>query len=138
MRSVRGIVGWLAVALLSISGCGGGGGGGGVTSFPLYSWVAVVDVNGDGLPDIVTCYSILSGPPPHPGYVVVYLRDPAHPGAFLPPAVYAVGNDPVQLAVGDLDGDGRPDIVTANAILNANGTGASTVSVLLQIGRAHV
>jgi hypothetical protein len=93
----------------------------------------VADLNGDGLLDIVTCYSLIAGAPPHPGSVDVYLQDPVHPGAFLPPAIYSVGNDPNSIAVGDLDGDGRMDIVTANTILNGKtGAGSSNVSVLLQ------
>jgi FG-GAP-like repeat len=38
----------------------------------------------------------------------------------------ATGNDPVALAVGDLDGDGRADVVTLN--------GDGTISVLLGQG----
>jgi hypothetical protein len=44
---------------------------------------------------------------------------------------YDVGNDPVALAIGDLNGDGNLDIVTANTIMNVDGTGSSSVSVLL-------
>jgi hypothetical protein len=118
---------------LLIAGCGSGGGSAAaIPPFQLFSAVVVADMNGDGLSDIVTCYSYIAGPPPHPGYVAVYLQDPARPGHFLPANVYSVGNDPVSVAVGDLDGDGKADIVTANAILSSNGAGASTVSVLLQ------
>jgi len=122
-------------AALMLSACGGGGGGGGgetIPPFDSYSSVAVKDLNGDGLPDVVAVYAHISGAPPHPGFVAVYLQNAANPGHFLPASTYAVGNDPESVAVADLDGDGRPDIVTANAILSANGAGNSTVSVLLQ------
>ena len=127
----------LVCAALTLTACAGGGGGGGsggaaIPPFDLYSSVAVADLNGDGLPDVVAVYTHISGPPPHPGFVAVYLQNAANPGHFLPASTYAAGNDPVSVAVADLDGDGRPDIVTANAILSANGAGNSTVSVLLQ------
>jgi len=128
-----------ACAALALIACGGGGGGGGsgvIPPFDSYTAVAVADLNGDGLPDVVTVYAHISAAPPHPGYVAVYLQDAANPGHFLPPSAYPVGNDPAAVAVADLDGDGRPDIVTANAILSTNGAGDSTVSVLLQDG-AH-
>jgi hypothetical protein len=54
------------------------------------------------------------------------------PGNFVPPVTYDVGNDPVALIAGDLNGDGRPDLVSVNTIMNADGTGSSSVSVLLQ------
>lgn len=118
----------LALAL-SLAGCGGG-----APSPPslLYSSVAVADLDGDGLPDVIAAYSNLSGPPPHAGFVAVYLQDGANPGHFLAASNYEVGNDPVSVAAGDLDGDGRPDIVTADAILSTNGAGTSAVSVLIQ------
>ncbi len=51
---------------------------------------------------------------------------------FLDPAIYNVGNDPVSISIGDLTGNGKLDVFTANAILNADGAGESTVSVLPQ------
>jgi hypothetical protein len=77
-------------------------------------------------------YADIYGGPPHPGYVAVYRQDGANPGHFLAASTYPVGNDPASVAVADLDGDGRPDIATANTILATSGAGESTVSVLLQ------
>lgn len=129
-------LGACAASLLSlvIAGCGGGGGGGGGSGpdFDMFTSVAVTDLDGDGLPDIAATYTHISGPPPHPGYVAVYLQLRGHPGTFAAPTIYAVGNDPFAIAVGDIDGDGRPDIVTANSILATSGAGVSDVSVLRQ------
>jgi hypothetical protein len=122
----------LVCAALTLTACGGGGGGETIPPFNSYTSVAVADLDGDGLPDVVAVYAYVAGAPPHPGYAAVYLQDAANPGHFLPPTTYVVGNDPASVAVADLDGDGRPDIVTANAILSTNGAGDSTVSVLLQ------
>ena len=113
---------------LTLTTCGGGGGSS-IPPLSSYSSVAVGDLNGDGPTDIAVAYSYIAGPPPHPGYVAVYLQDPANPGEFLSPEAYSVGNDPASIAIGDLNGDGKLDIVTANYDLG-NGTG--TVSVLLQ------
>jgi hypothetical protein len=50
-------------------------------------------------------------------------------GSFTAPAMFEVGNFPESIAVGDLDGDGRPDIVVSNqldqttSILIASGDG---------------
>jgi hypothetical protein len=122
---------------MALAACGGGGGGGGgggssIPPFSLYWSVAIADVDGDGLPDVATSYSIISDAPPHPGFVAVYLQDRNGPGHFLPAVTYAAGGDPVSIAMGDLNGDGRADIVTTNAILSTNGAGASTMTVLLQ------
>src|SRR5206468_1256241 len=35
--------------------------------------------------------------------------------AFGPPTSYGIGGSPVWVAVGDLNGDGRPDLVVANS-----------------------
>jgi len=54
---------------------------------------------------------------------------PAALGAvsFAPPTNFAVGTTPLSLAVGDFNGDGRPDLATAN-------DGSANVSVLLGAG----
>src|ERR1019366_1775319 len=134
-RLIQMVVMLIAIfALGSLTACGAGAGGGTVVlpPFNMYWSVAVADLNGDGRLDIVASYSKIAGPPPHPGVVAIFFQDAANPGNFLPPVNYDVGNDPVALAIGDLNGDGNLDIVTANTIMNVDGTGSSSVSVLLQ------
>lgn len=103
-----------------------------IPPFNSYTSCVVGDFNGDGKPDIAVAYSTISGAPPHPGFVAVFLQDPALAGQFFAPVTYDVGNDPVALVAGDLNGDGKPDLVSVNTIMNASGTGDSSVSVLLQ------
>ena len=82
--------------------------------------LAVTDVNGDGRPDLVVADSNTSS-------VSVFL-DTTAAGAtaasFAVHADFATGTTPDGITVADINGDGRPDIITAD-------TGASTVSVLL-------
>src|SRR5579862_6816758 len=126
----------VSLPLFTLISCGSSALGGRSTpiipAFNSYTSCVVADFNGDGNPDIAVAYSTVSSAPPHPGFVAVYLQDPAHAGQFLAPTTYDAGNDPVALVAGDLDGDGKPDLVSVNTILNASGTGTSSISVLLQ------
>src|SRR5215475_10703868 len=129
------IVAVLVTAGISLVGCGSGSSGPGHGSFSsnLYTSIAIADLNGDGNLDVATCYTVVSnGSIAHQGTVQVLLQDPAHPGKFMAPANYSVGNDPFTIAVGDLNGDGKLDIVTANASLGP--INPSGISVLLQSG----
>jgi hypothetical protein len=93
-------------------------------------WMAVADVNGDGRPDIVTANANLGGNTVV-NTVSVLLGN--GDGTFQPPQppqAFAVGSNPNSVAVADVNGDGRPDIVTANNLFNT----AGTVSVLLGNG----
>jgi hypothetical protein len=81
--------------------------------------LALVDVNGDGLPDIVTANESVTPT----GTVSVLLNDPTNPGNFLAPQTYAAGpadamgnNSPYGLAVADFYGDGLPSVAVADAI----------------------
>ncbi|WP_162136355.1 FG-GAP-like repeat-containing protein, partial [Zavarzinella formosa] len=77
--------------------------------------VSVVDVNGDGKPDLVTANRDDSN-------VSVLLGN--GDGTFAPAAYFTPGDHPYSVAIGDVNGDGKPDIVTANY-------GSGNVSVLL-------
>jgi hypothetical protein len=87
-----------------------------VGAFPVS--VAVADLNGDGIPDLVTAnrdsndVSVLLG---------------HGDGTFAAPQRFRVGTQPASVAVADLNGDGIPDLVTANQ-------GSDDVSVLLGHG----
>ena len=70
--------------------------------------VAVGDLNGDGKPDIVVSNFGLPG---LPGSVSVLLQDPASPGTFKAPVLYTGLQGPTSVAIGDLNGDGLPDLV---------------------------
>jgi choice-of-anchor C domain-containing protein len=89
-----------------------------------YPWsVAIGDLNGDGLPDLVV--STGGSGPPNTGAVAVLLGN--GDGSFRPEGSYPTGSYTSWVAIGDLNGDGRPDIVTANE-------GSSDVTVLVGNG----
>src|SRR4030095_11920605 len=72
--------------------------------------VAEVDLNGDGKLDLVTANV-------HDKTLSVLLNN-TDPGAvnlhFAPKADFTTGAGPISVAVGDLNGDGKPDLATAN------------------------
>lgn len=84
----------------------------GPTTMPVT--LALGDVNGDGRPDIVTANSFADE-------VGVLLGQAS--GGFVPVSAYATGagSQPASVALGDVNGDGRLDIVTANINNNAAG-----------------
>ncbi|MCB9742559.1 MAG: VCBS repeat-containing protein [Alphaproteobacteria bacterium] len=72
------------------------------------SWsVQAADLNLDGLPDAVIA-SACSGGQPFP--LRVHVNDPSYPAAPLSPAI-ELGSDVIGVAIGDVDGDGYPDLL---------------------------
>jgi VCBS repeat protein len=74
--------------------------------------IALADVDGDGLPDLVGAGSTQASTNLFSKVTVLRgLPD----GSFSPPLAFATGKDPRGISVGDLDGDGWPDVATANS-----------------------
>lgn len=106
------------------------------------SSVAVADVNGDGIPDLIVtncggCY----GPPSirHTGSVAVLLGN--GDGTFRTAATYFSGGlVPIFVAIGDLNLDGRPDLAIANrnsqsvGVLLGNGDGTFQPALAFSAG----
>lgn len=90
--------------------------------------MASADLNGDGLTDLMVADNSTSGTSPDMGGVWVFLAQKG--GGYSAPVFYATASRPYTLAVGDLDGDGRPDIVTGNA----GSATANQLSVLINNG----
>jgi hypothetical protein len=83
--------------------------------------VAIGDVNGDGIPDLVVANDKTAGT------VSVLLGN--GDGSFQAPYTYAVGPSPRAVTLADLTGNGILDVITGD-----QGSGNSTVSVLLGNG----
>ena len=83
--------------------------------------VAIGDLDGDGKPDLATANYYSSS--------VSVLRNTGSEGnpAFAAKVDYTTGAYPSSVAIGDLDGDGKPDLAVANS-------GSSSVSVLRNTG----
>ncbi len=101
--------------------------------------VAVADVNGDGKPDIIVANFCTSSQYCTSGLGSVGVLLGNGDGTFQAPVSYASGGDQaVSVAVADVNGDGKPDIIVANNCISGNGdectdaTGA--VGVLLGNG----
>jgi hypothetical protein len=94
--------------------------------------VAVADVNGDGKPDLVVANECRSNSSEcTSGTVGVLLGN--GDGTFQPAVTYVSGGiEAYSVAVGDVNGDGKPDLVVANVSGNSATTGG--VSVLLGNG----
>ncbi len=87
---------------------------------PTPSALAVADFNNDGIPDLVTTHIVSSE-------VSILLVQRSGHSVFVEQQTFPVGAAPSDVAVGDLNNDDIPDLVTANS-------GSSNVSVLFGQG----
>jgi hypothetical protein len=95
------------------------------TSLTQSVGIAAGDFNGDGKADLAGIFSNCSNGNCLPGDVLVLIGK--GDGTFQPPVEYTVGLQPYSVAVGDFNGDGKPDLAVSNF-------GANTVSILINNG----
>ena len=94
--------------------------------------LALGDVDGDGDLDFVTA-NVAFGSPPAGTISTASVRLNDGTGTFSGTQEVPVGNSPGSVALGDVDGDGDLDFVTANGAFGASSNG-NTVSVRLNDG----
>lgn len=104
------------LAALAASGCSSG------TTGPttLARAIAVADLDGDGRLDVLTA---LASSDPAASFLSARIQVPGAPGTFATPVRSPTGLVPVAMALGDLDGDGLPDVAVADAGAGPSGYG---------------
>ena len=102
-----------SLGILALLGCSSSDTHYGPSSHYLVNAIAVADIDGNGIPDILGMVSTDLGGRPTQGYVSTRLQNSA--GAYAMPTRFGVGTGPANLVVTDVNGDGRPDLVVANA-----------------------
>ncbi len=82
--------------------------------------ITAADLNGDGFPDLLVPLPSCTG-------MAVLLNMGDGTGTFNPETDFGVGNNPQQVAVGDLNGDGIPDLAITldGGALNSQGIGVA-------------
>ena len=95
--------------------------------------VAVTDVNGDGKPDIVVANRCMDSKCSTNGSVGVLLGN--GDGTFQTAVTYSSGGyQTASVAVADVNGDGKPDLLVANSCVDSTCATNGTVGVLLGNG----
>ena len=97
----------------------------------LATWVAVADVNGDGKPDLVVTNLCANTSSCANGTVSVLLGN--GDGTFQAAVAYNSGIAAESVAVADMNGDGKPDLVMSNCT-NCSTYGDGSVAILLGNG----
>ncbi len=102
-----------SLGILTLLACSSSSNNSGPVSSYLVNAIAVGDLDGNGLPDILGVVSRDVDGQPAQGYVSTRLQNPD--GSFVLPTRFGLGRAPANLAIADVDGDGRLDLVAANA-----------------------
>lgn len=104
----------LLAALAGAALLGGCGGGDNPFDDPFWvdTQVQVVDLDGDGLADVITLSTWVVDYNHKTGHLKVYRQ--TAPGVFAAPLDHELPRYPWHFVVGDVDGDGRPDVVVTH------------------------
>jgi hypothetical protein len=103
---------------------------GGVGSNPVS--IAGADLNGDGAPDLAVINKLVG----QAGRLRVFLNKNSGDGAMqeIPGSPFKIGNEPVSVAIGDITGDGNPDIAVACQLDEPLGSGMYRTYAVLSTG----
>ncbi len=113
------------LGLLVALGCSGSDTETGFSGFVTQTAV-VADLDGGGKLDILTANAVYANGASSAGFLTTRLQQAAAPGSFLDPLRTDTGRYPLAIAVGDVNGDNRPDAVVA-CYLATSGTYAVDV-----------